>query len=410
VSLADSSRVAEQAAREYYGEILAWLAWRWKDLGAAEDALGDAFERALRYWPTRGVPQKPKAWLLQVAQRQLLQKARREGNRSLEPLDDIKDCLVAPDELDLPDCRLGLLLACAHPALDPSIHAPLMLQTVLGLQAEQIAPALLLSTEALAQRLVRAKRKIRASGIRLEQPDLQDLPGRLHSLLEAIYGSYGLAWEALQGCDQRLQDLDEEALYLARLLTRLRPDDAECLGLLATLSYCQARKRARQSGGAFVPLARQETQLWDGNLLVEAESLLWKASKLGRIGPFQLEAAVQSAHCQRFWGKSTPWQEIALLYRELNRQAPRAGSKVAEAVAWLEAGRLGECENLLEQQCLPEYQPWWMARAHLERRRGNLLGSREAFERAKALSPQPKIQNYIDGLLSELSLVTEALP
>ncbi len=395
----EAHQVAEQAARQSYGKLIAWLSWKWGDIASAEDALAEAFEKALKLWPVQGIPASPDAWLATVAHRQLLQLERRRRILTQETLCEHH---LTVDELQIEpsinDQRLALMFVCAHPALDRSIHSPLMLQTVLGVQAQEIASSLLLSPRALAQRLVRAKRKIRSSGIRFEHPTEQDLPQRLHSVLEAIYAAYGLGWDSLHGAEKRVIELGPEALYLSGLVCNLQPKSAEALGLHALINFCESRRKARVTeDGLFVPLAEQSIDLWDRSMIKTAEKMLWRASKLNDTGPFQLEAAIQSAHCQRLFG-NTPWPSIAQLYQRLNLQHATVGSLVSEAVACCELENYQRAQEILEsipREQRDGYQPWWVARAYLHRKLGQNSEAHASYTCAMGLSQHQSIRQYL---------------
>ncbi len=396
----DQHRAAEQAARESFGRLVAWLAWQWRDVAAAEDAMADALLKALEVWPEQGIPQSPDAWLLTVAKRQLLQSARHERLR----LDPAVTVLLEQEEAEpanweVPDERLRLMLVCAHPAIDEKIRTALMLQTVLGLQADEIAGAMLLSPTTLAQRLVRAKQKIRDSGLRFETPQEADLPARVQFVLESIYAAYGVAADALDGAEARISDLREEAIYLCGLIVTALPDSAEAKGLLGLMKFAQARRAAKYSpGGAFIPLTSQDVGQWDRKLIVEADQLLWAAAQLRTPGPFQLEAAIQSAHSQRLFTGVTPWNGIAQLYAQINAHFPTEGSRVAGAVASAEAGDVaGGLAQLaaIDEASRRNYQPWWVARAHLLALNGEREAAANAFTTAIGLSTQPPIREHL---------------
>ena len=363
-------KAVERAARESYGRLLSYLAWQWRDIGAAQDALGDALVKALEIWPENGIPDSPDAWLLTVAKRQLLQVARHNQVR----FDPAVTVLLEqeehqPDAPAIPDARLKLMFVCAHPAIDAGVRIPLMLQTVLGLQVADMAPALLVSPSALAQRLVRAKQKIRDAGIRFEEPELSELPQRLGYVLESIYGAFGLSLEAIDGAEVRITDLQDEANYLCRIVCELLPSEPEAQGLLALMTFCGARKAARiNAAGQFVPLSQQDMNLWDRDAIVRADQWLWLAAQHKRPGPFQLEAAVQSAHCHRLFTGSTPWKGIAQLYQQINDHFPTYGSLVAGAIAMGEAGDVKNALRQLEQMnpaATKNFQPWWVAKGYL---------------------------------------------
>ncbi len=260
--------------------MLAVLATFTHDLALAEDALADAFESALRTWPDRGVPDNPQGWLVTVARNRIRDVFRSSAARTAAPLDDdLAATLNAPDPDEIPDRRLELLFACAHPAIHPSVRTPLVLQVVLGFDAARIAQAFAVPPAAMAQRLVRAKQRIRDTGIPFRTPTRTDMPTRLPTALEAIYGAYAIDWLD-QG--ERIRDsLADEARWLAVLTASLLDTEPEAWGLAALLTLAQSRAPARV-GRPWPPLDEQDTDLWDRALIAEGEALLRRAHELRR--------------------------------------------------------------------------------------------------------------------------------
>ena len=380
----------EAVARRSYGKLIAFLAARTRDVAEAEDALSDAFAIALEAWPRDGVPANPEAWLLTVARRKVIDMARRERRaESLEWLD------AAVEQHDIPDHRLALMFACAHPAIESPIRAPLMLQVVLGLDAAMIASAFLMAPTTMGQRLVRAKNKIRQAGIPFRIPDREELPARLDTVLDAIYAAFGESWT-----DATRRDLSEEAMFLGRLVTELLPRQSEALGLLALMLHVDARRRARRSTtGEYVPLAEQDPMLWDAREIEEAESLLMRASTLGAIGRYQLEGAVQSAHVHRRRTGEDNWRSVVELYDALYAmtESPVVALNRALAVAaddGAEAG-LALVRALGEDRRLTEYQPYWATLADLLAQTGANDQARHAYDVAIGLERDTAVRDFL---------------
>ncbi len=399
----------EDVARNSYGRLIAYLAARTGDVAGAEDALSDAFVAALEKWPTDGVPQKPEAWLLHAARNRMIDHARHDQVRlrSEETLQQIAEAAqnVVTAHEHFPDERLKLLFVCAHPAIDPAARTPLMLQTVLGIDAAKIASAFLTSPTSMSQRLVRAKLKIRDAAIPFRVPDPPEWNERLAFVLDAIYAAYTTGWESLPDTASTHHALAAEAVALGRLLVELMPREPEAHGLLALMLHCQARREARYTGdGAFVPLDQQDTTKWSRDLIHEAEEHLQTAAGFKCIGRFQLEAAIQSVHASRAKTGRTKWREIALLYEGLIQIAPGIGSLVGRAVALAQAGN--PAAGLAALDAIPAdsvitYQPYWAARGHLLHLLKRNGEARQAWERAAGLTDEPALRKYLVERIAE---------
>jgi len=397
----------EAVVRNSYGRLVAYLAARSGDVAGAEDALSDTLGAALRHWPADGVPQKPEAWLLHAARNRLADAARHaQVRKKTEPLLQLASEAeeVATMRPTFPDERLKLLFVCAHPAIDAAARTPLMLQTVLGLDAARIASAFLMSPAAMEQRLVRAKTKIREAAIPFRVPEPPEWDERASFVLDAIYSAYTAGWENVNDVGATHYALAAEAVAIGRTLVELLPHEPEARGLLALMLHCQAREPARRSfgegGGEFVPLDRQDSALWSRPMIDEAEEHLRTASAFKRAGRYQLEAAIQSIHAHRARSGVIDWKRIALLYDGLVRFAPTIGAQVGRAVALAESGDAAEGLAALDAIAgsrTANYQPWWAARAHLLRRLGRPTEAHDAFERAASLTDDPALRSYLLG-------------
>jgi predicted RNA polymerase sigma factor len=417
---AQACLTADAVARRSYGKLVAYLAADMRDVSAAEDALSEAFAAALSDWPVNGCPVNPEAWLMTVARRKGVDgvRRRRSGDVAAQQLRAMMDQSAAwadvADEATIPDRRLALLFACAHPAIDVNIRAPLMLQTVLGLDAKTIASAFLASPDAMSKRLGRAKQKIREAGIPFVIPDLDELTGRLEGVLDAVYATFAQGWSDPSDADLLRRDLADEALFLARLLAELLPQEPEALGLLAGMLYAEARRRARRDvHGDYVPLADQDISLWDAPMIDDAEALLLRASHFGRIGRYQLEAALQSAHVERRRSGRTDWAPEVQLYDALLTLtgSPVVALNRALAIAEVHGPRaaLDIIDGLSSDKRLAEYQPYWAARAALLARVGNLGEAHHAYEMAVGLTGDPALRRFLQAQQAALFTDSGAL-
>ncbi|HEX4972722.1 MAG TPA: DUF6596 domain-containing protein [Steroidobacteraceae bacterium] len=400
-------KTADAVARRSYGKLVAFLAARTRDVTAAEDALSEAFASALADWPVNGCPRNPEGWLLTVARRKLIDGVRRQqtgeavGTQLQILAEGLEDAAAqAEKDMELPDKRLALLFACAHPAIEVGIRAPLMLQVVLGLDGEKIASAFLVSPAAMRKRLSRAKEKIQQAGIPFSVPEREELPERLDTVLAAIYAGFAEGWTDPSGADAIRRDLTEEAIFLARLVVELLPQEAEGLGLLALMLHAEARRGARRNAdGEYVPFAEQDPNLWNAQMVEEAESILLRASKLETIGRYQLEAALQSAHVHRRLTGRNNWAEVVQLYDALASitDSPVVLINRALAIAELHGPQsaVEALRDIAADERLMQYQPYWAARAELLSKTGANDEAREAYDMAIGLEHEPAVRTFL---------------
>jgi RNA polymerase sigma-70 factor (ECF subfamily) len=398
---AEAADAAATIARRSYGKLVAFLASRTRDVAGAEDALAEAFAAALEHWPADGVPRHPEAWLMTVAKRKMIDAARRRqasdsGAEHLRLLAEIG----SEEKAQIPDDRLALMFACAHPAIEGGIRAPLMLQAILGFDAAAIGSAFLVAPATMGQRLVRAKARIRQTGIAFRVPEPVELRERLASVLEAIYAVFAEGWVDPTGTEARRRNLAAEGIWLGRLVATLLPEEPETLGLLALMLHAEARRRARRDAtGEYVPLSEQDPAAWDPALIEEAEALLFRASTMGAVGRFPLEAAVQSAHAARRLTGSTDWEAIAHLYDSLLALSDSPVVAINRAIAVAEARGpaegLAALDALAGDARLAQYQPYWAARASLLAHCGEREAAGLAYERAIGLESDPAVRRFL---------------
>jgi predicted RNA polymerase sigma factor len=407
----DAARTAEEVARRSYGRLVAFLAARTRDVAAAEDALSEAFLSALADWSKNGCPANPEGWLLTAARRKVVDASRRHRHReeSTDHLqlmaEELEAAAIAPE---IPDRRLALMFACAHPAIDDAVRAPLMLQVVLGLDAMVIASAFLTSASAMGKRLVRAKDKIRQAGISFRVPERAELASRLEAVLDAIYAAFGQGWADPSATGVARHGLALEALFLARTVNDLLPDEPEALGLLALILHVEARLKARRDeDGEFVPLAEQDQNRWNWPMIAEAEALLRRAGAFGHVGRYQIEAAIQSAHVHRLRTGESNWPAVLQLYDLLLGLTGSAVVAVNRAMAIAEVkgskAGLASLPDIADDVRLREYQPFWAARADLLTRTSDHEEARKAYDIAIGLESDPAVRRFLQRLRQALT-------
>jgi RNA polymerase sigma-70 factor (ECF subfamily) len=379
------------------------------DLSLAEDCAQEACAAALAQWPRAGLPPNPGGWVVTVARRRALDQLRRESVRAGKERGAVREWAACePDGTTVAgDDELALLFACCHPALDPAVRVTLTLRVVCGLPVASIARLLLLSEPAVAQRIVRAKRKVRDAGIRLRVPGPDQLPGRLASVLRAIYLTFTEGHSPLGAGPVVRDDLCDEALRLARALSRLLPDEPEVTGLLALILLTSARSPARaDDDGALVVLADQDRGRWDGSRLSEGRMLVEMALARHRPGPYQLQAAIAACHADAATAADTDWRQIAALYSELLRfdPSPVIAANRAVAVAYAEgpAAGLAILDTLAASSELARWPQLHIARGALLAQCGRCQDAVAAYRDALALEPAGAVRRHITGQIAAL--------
>ncbi|WP_200841840.1 RNA polymerase sigma factor [Actinomadura sp. K4S16] len=399
----DPVRAAVDAAyRDEWGQVVATLIAATGDWDLAEDCAQDAFAAALATWPRDGVPRRPGAWLTTAARNRALDRLRRDAAGAAKLRLLAADGAREPAEEDIPDERLRLIFTCCHPALPFPARVALTLRTLAGLSTAEIARALLAAEPAMAQRLVRAKRRIQEAGIPYRVPPAEQLPERLAAVLAVLY----LIFNQGYGEEDPDRALNAEAIHLARVLVRLMPSEPEPRGLLALMLLHEARRPARMEDGVLVPLEDQDRSRWDRDLVAEGVAVLDRALALRRGGPYQVQAAIAACHATAPDTASTDWPQIAALYGALARLAPSPVVDLNRAVAVAMAegipSGLALVEELAASGCLDGYHLLPATRADLLRRAGRKAEAKAAYEEALKMAPTEPERRYLASRLQEL--------
>ena len=392
--------------REEFGQTVATLVGVFGDVDLAEDAAQEAFAAAARTWPERGLPPNPGGWLTTTARRRAIDRLRREATRD----DRHAQAMLlreqaAPQEGAMGDDRLRLIFTCCHPALSMEARVALTLRLLGGLTTQEIARSFLVSHAAMEQRIVRAKRKIRANNLPYRIPEDHELPGRLNSVLAVIYLVFNEGYFATSGAAVTRRELSDEAIRLARMLTQLMPDEPEARGLLALLLLTEARRAARTSPtGDQVLLAEQDRSTWDTELIREGQGLVRSCLRRDQPGPYQFQAAINAVHCDAPTMADTDWPQIVTLYDQWIAIAPTAVVRLNRAIAVAEVDGAASGLELLDELAdqLEGHQPFHVARAELLQRIGRNGEAAVAYDQAATLTNNLAVRRSLDQRRADL--------
>ncbi|MEU1349086.1 sigma-70 family RNA polymerase sigma factor [Streptomyces sp. NPDC005795] len=388
----------ERLFRDEYGRCVAVLVGTFGHIDIAEEAVQEAFTTALDRWPDAGVPPAPAGWIIATARNRAVDRLRREASRANRHAQ--AGLLTAPgepaEEGPVQDDRLRLMFTCCHPALSTAAQVALTLRLLGGLTTVELARAFLVPEPTMAQRLVRAKAKIRKARIPYRVPADSDLPERVRSVLAVVYLVFNEGYAAGSGDRLVREDLCAEAVRLGRLLVELMPDEPEAVGLLALMLLTESRRPARSGPkGELVPLDEQDRGVWDRGLIAEGQDLVRQCLRRGRPGPYQIQAAVNAVHSDAAVAADTDWQQVLRLYDQLLAVAPGPVVALNRAVAVAEVAGPGQALALLDELELDGYYVFHAVRADLLRRLGRVAEAATAYEAAAALTDNRAEQDFL---------------